>query len=65
MVNPCMDCADRTLGCHDRCLAHAEWKAQRTAANRHAADTEGDKFRLSQTLERRKDYVRRGGTLRP
>ena len=29
---PCLDCDDRTFGCHDHCIAYKRWKAERQKA---------------------------------
>ena len=27
-ISPCKDCKDRYIGCHDKCVLYAEWKAE-------------------------------------
>ena len=36
--NPCKDCTDRYLGCHDHCERHKEWSEQHQAELQHLKD---------------------------
>ena len=58
--NPCFECPDRTLTCHDACKRHKEWKQvdlakkkQTTAAMQQLSD---EAFRVSRSVR----YYHRG-----